>query len=75
MYLKIFHKKLSTARCCETSSFFFAKLRRASLVLRQTTRLLVNKTTSGASQGYANASPDYETTSQQDNEWGALSLR
>ena len=44
------------------------ELGRASLVLRQTTRLLVNKTTSGASQGYANASPDYETTSQQDNE-------
>ena len=52
----------------ETTKYGNMELRRASLVLRQTTRLLVNKTTSGASQGYANASPDYETTSQQDNE-------
>ena len=49
--------------------------------LRQTTRQLVNKTTSGAvvgtrelriygiTEGFANASPDYETTSQQDNKW------
>ena len=46
MYLKIFHKNLFTARCCETSSFFY-----------------------GIAEGFASASPDYETTSQQDNEW------
>ena len=38
-------------------------LRKATLTLRRTTRQRVNETTSGASQGYANASPDYETTS------------
>ena len=39
------------------------RLRKATLVLRQTTRLRVNETTSGASQGFAGVSPDYETTS------------
>ena len=61
----------------ESRIYGIMELRRASLVLRQTTRLLVNKTTSGASQGFvdngqqnlgfASASPDNETTSQQDN--------
>ena len=37
--------------------------------LRQTTRQLVNKTTSGASLELRVATPDYETTSQQDNKW------
>ena len=37
----------------ETTKYGNMELRRASLVLRQTTRLLVNKTTSGASQGFA----------------------
>ena len=29
----------------------------------------------GIMEGFASASPDYETTSQQDNEWGFARLR
>ena len=61
--------KAQPACLSETNKEQRVGLRLGFALLRRTTRQQVNKTTSGASLGLRVATPDYETTSPQDNKW------